>query len=59
MEDSKYPRMNTGGLKEKWKDSVGRGVMITNIILNPGQQMMFGGAFDFGSDVEAVARSFK
>ncbi|KAK5053836.1 hypothetical protein LTR84_001798 [Exophiala bonariae] len=57
VEDSKYPRMTGAALKEKWTDSIGRGVMISNIILTPGQQMMFGGTFDFGSEVEAAARA--
>lgn len=56
VEDSKYPRMTGAALKEKWTDSIGRGIMISNIILTPGKQMMFGGTFDFGSDVEAAAK---
>ncbi|KIW13160.1 hypothetical protein PV08_08347 [Exophiala spinifera] len=58
LADDLYPRMSVGGLNEKWSDSVGRSVMITSIILTPGQQMMFGGLFPFGPEVEAAAREF-
>ncbi|KAL6251650.1 hypothetical protein RBB50_001860 [Rhinocladiella similis] len=57
LADDLYPRMSVGGLNEKWSDSVGRSVMICSIILTPGQQMMFGGVFAFGSEVEAAARA--
>jgi len=55
LADSLYPSME--GLADKWQDAVTRGVMISMIILDPGRQAMFGGAFDFGSDVKAAAEA--
>ena len=52
-----YPKMNTGGLMEKWNNALGRGVMIQMIILDKSKHAMFGGAFDFGQEVEAAAQA--
>ena len=57
MSDDMYPRMNIGGFYEKWTDSIGRGVLISSIILEPGQQVMFGGAMNFGPVVKAAAQA--
>lgn len=57
LADELYPRMQVGGFLEKWRDAIGRGVMISSIILNPGQQVMFGGAFEFGDEVKEAARA--
>ena len=59
LADDLYPRMKAGGLNNKWSESVGRGVMISSVILTPGQQRMFGGVFAFGPEVEAAARALR
>ncbi|KAJ9617413.1 hypothetical protein H2204_013835, partial [Knufia peltigerae] len=59
LADDLYPRMKGGRLNNKWSESVGRGVMISGVILTPGQQMMFGGVFAFGPEVEAAARALR
>ncbi|KIW97968.1 uncharacterized protein Z519_01552 [Cladophialophora bantiana CBS 173.52] len=56
MSDDMYPRMNVGGFGEKWRDAIGRTVMITDIILNTSRQILFGGTFDFGNEVKEKAR---
>jgi len=52
-----YPRMRVGGFMEKWEDARGRSAMVSLLILDRSKQGMFGGSFDFGSEVEAAARA--
>lgn len=59
MKDDMYPRMNDGSSAEKWTDSVGRTVMITQIILTPMMHAMFGGPFTFSEEVKRAARALQ
>ncbi|KAJ4515553.1 hypothetical protein HRR83_004756 [Exophiala dermatitidis] len=57
LADDLYPRMSGGGMRQKWIDATSRGFMISSIILDKNKQMLFGGSFDFGDEVEAAARA--
>ena len=41
---------------KKYTESVGRNLLIAGIILDDKKQGMFGGKFDFGPEVEGLAR---
>ncbi|KIX92893.1 uncharacterized protein Z520_11369 [Fonsecaea multimorphosa CBS 102226] len=57
MSDDMYPRMSVGGFKGKWVDTMGRTMILKDIILNTSRQVMFGGVFDFGDEVKEKARA--
>ncbi|EXJ94055.1 hypothetical protein A1O1_02448 [Capronia coronata CBS 617.96] len=57
LAENLYPRMQQGELMEKWTDAITRGMMLSLIILDRSKQVMFGGPFDFGNEVETAARA--
>ena len=57
VSDDLYPRMQAGGLEEKWQDALGRQILIANIILDRTKHIMFGGPFEFGTAFEEAARN--
>ncbi|EXJ92309.1 hypothetical protein A1O3_00859 [Capronia epimyces CBS 606.96] len=59
LADDLYPRIKSGALREKWSDTLSRNVMIASIILDKNQQVLFGGTFDFGPEVQAAARALR
>lgn len=59
LADGLYPKVQSAAMKEKWSDAIGRSVMLTSIILDKPKQILFGGPFDFGPEVEEAARAIQ